>query len=207
MACIFLQAIWDPRLAFTGTTILGVNPENGQSPHAVLSYAYWLDIMCMLFQSWHLPRHLWLKKSRWRDAWCQQRCWQSPKHVEADTFGPSMSCAALLVLCNAEFVHIGRCELLFHVIMQCCCCCCVDQYARCCGISMIGCDLTAAWVLLPLRCHQLAVGSQASLTSMWTHGIPMRITASSASRGSCLSSSKSGTSASPATYPPLSSAS
>ena len=28
--CLVMQAIWDPRLAFTGTTILGVNPENGQ---------------------------------------------------------------------------------------------------------------------------------------------------------------------------------
>ncbi len=28
--CLVTQAIWDPRLAFTGTTILGVNPDNGQ---------------------------------------------------------------------------------------------------------------------------------------------------------------------------------
>lgn len=29
-ACKLVQAIWDPRLAFTGTTILGVNPKNGE---------------------------------------------------------------------------------------------------------------------------------------------------------------------------------
>lgn len=28
--CLCLQFVWDPRLVFTGTTILGVNPENGK---------------------------------------------------------------------------------------------------------------------------------------------------------------------------------
>ena len=33
-----MQAVWDPRLAFTGTTVLGVNPENGELPITPLQH-------------------------------------------------------------------------------------------------------------------------------------------------------------------------
>ncbi len=65
-------------------------------------------------------------------------------------------------------------------------------------------------MLLCPECYSFSedpVCLQASSTSMWMHGTQTRTTSSSALRVSCLSSSRSGTSASPATWPRPSSAS
>ena len=51
--CLVTQAIWDPRLAFTGTTILGVNPENGQ--HHFQACACCLGAPLWLLQKRHIP--------------------------------------------------------------------------------------------------------------------------------------------------------
>lgn len=142
--CLVTQAIWDPRLAFTGTTILGVNPENGQHQFQTCS-------CCHDAQMWLL------------------HCSRKQHKLIASPFFTGISCRDLP---GGPFVLNA---MLFRPE----------------GESP----------------SEESVCLQASSISMWMPGTQTRTTSFLALRVSCLFSSRSGTSASPATWPHLSSAS